>query len=69
MANVIKDAIGQVYDIKEGNSSASKDVTENAEKKLRKERQLEAFRRIYGIWKDRSDIDAIFKELDERWKQ
>jgi hypothetical protein len=32
-------------------------------------KQLEAFRKARGIWKDRSDIDAIYEELDERWKQ
>jgi uncharacterized protein (DUF433 family) len=36
---------------------------------LAKERQLEAFNKARGIWKDRNDIDAIYKELDERWKQ
>ena len=35
----------------------------------KKNKQLEAFRKIHGIWKDRSDIDAIYEELDERWKQ
>ncbi|MEK7398846.1 MAG: hypothetical protein AAB116_18085 [Candidatus Poribacteria bacterium] len=35
----------------------------------RKRQQIEAFRKIHGIWKDRNDIDEIFKEIDERWKQ
>jgi hypothetical protein len=68
VANVIKDAVGQAYDIEGSDSSVSKDATENAEKKLKKDRQLEAFRQIYGIWKDYPEIDEIIEELDKKWQ-
>lgn len=69
ITNVIRDAVEQAYDIEESNQSVSENATENVEKKLRKERQLEAFNKARGIWKNRSDIDDILKEIDERWRQ
>jgi hypothetical protein len=34
-----------------------------------KEQQLNAFRQARGIWKERPEVDIIFKELEERWQQ
>ena len=34
-----------------------------------KARQLDAFQRARGIWKDRPEIDVIFREQRERWQQ
>lgn len=39
------------------------------EEESAKEKQLDAFRKARGIWKDRSDVDAAFKEIEERWRQ
>lgn len=34
-----------------------------------KERQLNAFRKARGIWKDCPEVDSIFRELDKRWQE
>ena len=34
-----------------------------------KEQQLSAFRKARGIWKDRPEVDAVFREVRERWQQ
>ena len=34
-----------------------------------KDHQLNAFRKARGIWKERPDVDAVLKEIEERWRQ
>ncbi|MFC1719409.1 hypothetical protein ACFL6S_37510 [Candidatus Poribacteria bacterium] len=38
-------------------------------KEVTKEQQLAAFRKARGIWKDRPEVDTVFKELNGRWQQ
>ena len=39
------------------------------EEEFAKEQQLSAFRQARGIWKERPEVNIIFKELEERWQQ
>jgi len=69
---VIRDAVSQTYDIKKSEQIELADsIDENESNQIdqKKKRQLEAFEKARGIWKDRPEVDAVFKEIDERWKQ
>jgi len=39
------------------------------EENYSKAKQLDAFQKARGIWKDVPEIDSIFCELRERWQQ
>ena len=39
------------------------------ERDFTKEQQLAAFRKARGIWKDKPEVDTVFKEVNERWQQ
>ena len=65
---VIRDAVSQTYDIKKSEQTElANSIDENESNQIdqKKKRQLEAFEKARGIWKDRPEVDAVFKEIDE----
>jgi hypothetical protein len=34
-----------------------------------KKAQIDAFKKAYGIWKDRPEVDDIFKKIREDWEE
>jgi len=46
------------------------DENESNQIDQKKKRQLEAFEKARGIWKDRPEVDAVFKEKNrQQWRK
>jgi len=67
---MIRDTLSQLYDIgkSEEESKSSNSANEN-DLDQKNKRLLEAFEKARGIWKDRPEVDAVFKEKrQQRWR-
>ena len=60
---MIRDALSQIYDIRKSEESKSNNSANESD--LDQKKLLEAFEKARGIWKDRPDVDAVFKEINE----